>query len=139
MSDKQAFVITTASCRKFLTRNYTMRTNEQGALELAGDFVYFDNEFKTTGGWAKTLPADNGFHTWPATDDEIALLISAEDKARVENLAAHLIGLTENLIDKHLPQEFKTILLRTPEVIGTLTGLMHDGIRNALDNLGKGK
>lgn len=136
MSEEQAFVLTMSSC-KVLTRNWTMHGNS-GDLKLAGDFVLLAANYKTST-WLTSLTANNGFHVMPADEAEIAILVKAEDARRVEALAGHLIGLTEALIDKHLPEEFKRILERTPEVIGTLGNLMNDGVKKALDKMGKGK
>lgn len=138
----QAFVLTMEDRTKFLTRNWTMHMNEQGSLSmtlaLSGDFVVYVNN-QRTGGWVASLDGNSGFHVMPADDQEVALLTKAEDTRRIERLAGHLIGLTENLIDNHLPEEFKKILERTPEVVGTLSNLMNEGIKKALDKLGKGK
>lgn len=133
----QSFVIKTNDGAQYLTRNWSMRTDQSGTLELRGDFVLYEGLKTST--WVSTLNGAGGIFFIAANEQQVALLVKAEDTRRVEKLAAHLIGLTENLVDRHLPEEFKRILERTPEVLDTLGSLMTDGIKNALDKMGKGK
>lgn len=133
----QSFAIKTNDGAQYLTRNWSMRTDQSGTLELRGDFVFYEGE--QTGSWVSTINGEDGIFFIATTEAETTLLVKAEDQRRVQKLAAHLIGLTENLVDRHLPEEFKRILERTPEVLDTLGSLMTDGIKKALDKMGKGK
>lgn len=132
------FLITLANSEKYLGRNWSMHTGIDGLI-LTGDFVYYTGAENRTGGWVASLNGTDGFHVLLATESQVKLMTKAEDTARVQRLAGHLIGLTETLIDKHLPEEFKQILERTPEVVNTLRDLMSDGVNKALEKLGKGK
>lgn len=141
MSDKPAFVvhhidqttmpITTTS---YLTRNWEVRVSDN-QMHFVGTF------HNLNGGVTQVVSQRGGqvIEVKLAGQRDEELLQEAEDKARVNQLAEHLIGLTEKFIDSNLSHEFKEILSRTPSTVAEMGDLMAKGLKKALDKLGKGK
>lgn len=144
MSSKPVFVVThtdqtkvPATMTSYFCRNWTMTVSDN-QMQWHGDFLPLHVPNPE---WVGAISAQVGtvFQVKLGGQRDEEIMQEAEDFRRIDKLAAHLVGLTETLIDKHLPQEFKMILERTPDVARTLGGLMNDGIKKALDKMGKGK
>lgn len=121
----------------YFTRNWTVTVSDN-QMHWEGDFLplHVSNPV-----WLNQISQTSGtvFQVHRGGERDEQIMSEAEDHKRIERLAAHLIGFTENFIDKHLPEEFKQILERTPDVARQVSDLLDKGIKKALDKMGKGK
>lgn len=140
MSDVQAFVVhhvdqTTKpiTVTSYLTRNWEVRVSDN-QMHFVGKFYNLDGQITQV----ISQRAGQVIEVKLGGQRDGELLQEAEDKARVNQLAAHLIGLTEKFIETNLSHEFKEILKRTPTTVTEMGELMVKGLNKALDKLGKG-